>query len=402
MSGIKERLYRELELKVKLVVDGLSVDPALFKRLDLGGTHSEQVHNCFEFDADVHEDFDLPAGFYLENGLPVMLRADKRSPYSLGFDNGAFHVLYKGQPVSKIQWPERSAYFAQTTSDGTPMSTIATDSGDHAIVVAYSNECMLGEKGKDCLFCNINATKATYGDRRGIGWKYPHQIGETVAAAYQGGARHVTVTGGFVPERREVDYYLDVAESIQEHLGREDFNGTACIGAPLDLDVIHKYQEAGYSTFAINIEVWNKHFFKAYCPGKDEYCGGYEHWIKALEYAAKVFGRGKVRSYMVGGLEPMRDSLDGIAYLADKGIIAVAQPWLPNPGSILERHRSPDPEWHLELAYKNAAILRNEGYTYEQLYNCTPVQFTAVHDIYKIENGLFPVFETENIEAASR
>ena len=125
-----------------------------------------------------------------------------------------------------------------------------------------------------------------------------------MAKAYELGAKHVNLTGGFVPERREVDYYLDVADAIREHTGLEDFNGTAVIGAPRDLKVIDKYKEAGFRTLAINIECWDKNYFNTICPGKVSHCGTWEHWIEAIEYASSVFGFGKVRSGIVGGIEP--------------------------------------------------------------------------------------------------
>ena len=51
----------------------------------------------------------------------------------------------------------------------------------------------------------------------------------------------MTVSGGFIPERREVEYYIDVAEAIQEATGLEDFNGTACVGATTDFSVFCRF-----------------------------------------------------------------------------------------------------------------------------------------------------------------
>jgi len=60
-----------------------------------------------------------------------------------------------------------------------------------------------------------------------------------------------------VPERREVEYYLDVAENIKNSLGTNEFNGTACIGAPLDFSIIDKYKEAGYVAASITASLTN-------------------------------------------------------------------------------------------------------------------------------------------------
>lgn len=393
MSELKKRLYKELEIKNIVSVEGVSANPIIFQDLDLGGKYQEQIHALFEGDHETHVGIEFPAAYYSPGGFRIGFRWDRRSDYSIELENGKYYLAHKGHEIFPIQFAERPKYYDLKTSDGTPMSRVATSNGDGGIFVAYSNECALKEKGLDCLYCNINATKDTYAEKEGITWKNPKQIGEAAAAAYKEGARHITISGGFIPERREVDYYIDVAESIKEHTGLDDFNGTGVIGAPLDLSVIEKYKEAGYRTIAMNIEVWNKHIFKAIVPGKDANCGGWEHWVKALEYAVDVFGRGRVRSNIVGGIEPKQSTLEGIEYLASKGVVAYAGAWNPNPGSALEGHRTPEPAWHFDMAKKVAAILRKNGYTYEQLYDCSAAPHGLCHEIYKIEDEILPIFK---------
>jgi len=395
MSNLKQRLYDELLLKAEIGQEGVNFDPSVFANLKIGSEHQEQVHCLFEYDTDTHEDFELPPYIVLPLGLITLFNYTKRSPNRIESDGKAFYIVRRDGTSFPISFTKRPSYYQQKTSDGTLMRTVAIHNTDDVVFVAYSNECSLKSTGKDCLFCNINATKDTYGEIDGVKWKYPKQIGETIAAAYAEGARHLTISGGFVPERREVDYYLDVAESIKEHTGLDDFNGTACIGAPRDLSVIEKYKEVGYRTLAINIEVWNEHFFRAYCPGKEELCGGQKHWIKALEHGVDVFGKGRVRSNMVGGLESKASTLEGIEYLTSKGIIAISPPWYPNPGSALEGHRSPHPTWHIDVAKKTADIYRKVGFTWDQIYDANAAPLTLVHDIYRIEERRLPIFEQE-------
>jgi hypothetical protein len=396
MSNIKDALYSELELKIITAVEGISFDHRIFQHFDIGGRYQEEVHCLFELDHESHVGIQHPAGFYSPSGFAFILKWDRRSRYSLIKENGAIYLAHKGEVIFPIEFGARPKYYGLKTSDGTRMNTLALYSGDGTLLVPYSNECAFKEKGRDCKFCNINATSRTYGEAEGIGWKYPHQIGEAVAAAYrEDGARHVTLTGGFVAERREVEYYLDVADSIREHTGLDDFNGTACVGAPHDLSIIDKYKEAGFRTIATNIEIWDKNLFRAICPGKDIESGGYDHWVKTLEYEAEVFGRGKVRSNIVAGIEPKDSTLEGIEYLASKGVICFATSWNPNPGSALEGHRSPEPEWHFDLFKKIAAIYRRHGFTYNEIYDCYATPTTLIHDIYRIEDETLSVFKSE-------
>jgi hypothetical protein len=396
MDLLKERLYKEFELRVLITCEGVSFRPEIFNHLDLGGAYQEQVHNLFERDIDVHVGLDLPPFLLLPNGLSAGFKADKNSTLTLEYSNGRFFIVKNGNELTTVDFHKRAGYYKKKTNDGTDMRTIAVDNANGHIFVAYSNECALKDKGKDCLFCNINATKDLYGEAQGIGWKYPNQIGETTAEAYKEGFKHITISGGFIPERREVDYYLDVAESIQNYTGLQDFNGTACIGAPHDLSVLEKYKEAGFRTLATNLEVWNKDLFKVICPGKETLCGGHAHWLKSIKQAVKVFGHGKVRSNLVGGLETKKSTVEGLEHLASEGVIVLLSPWTPYPGSALEGHRSPRWEWHLEMIYKNAEILRKNGFTPEQLYDASASSiFYPAFDIYRIENELLPVFKQE-------
>ncbi len=396
MSNLKEILYKELQLKIATNVEGISFDPHIFKHLDLGGRYQEDIHFCFEMAYETHVGIKFPTGFLSPHGLTFSLRWDNRSSYSFIYEKGTYYLAHHGEALFPIEFHERPNYYGLKTSDGSNMSTIASYVQDGVLAVAYSNECALKEKDQDCKFCNINATKDSYGEAEGIGWKYPKQVGETVGAAYSDGARHLTITGGFVAERREVEYYLDVADAIKEHTGLDDFNGTACIGAPHDLTIIDKYKEAGYRTIATNIEIWDKNIFKAICPGKEQQCGGWEHWVKALEYEVEVFGRGKVRSNIVAGIEPKDSTLEGIEYLASKGVICFASSWCPNPGSALQGHRSPEPAWHFDLYQKAAAIYRKYGFTYEELFDCYAAPALSIaHDIYRIEDQILPVFKAQ-------
>ncbi len=391
MSTLKEILYKELELKISTQVDGINFDPYVFKTLDLGGKYQEEMYGCFEHAYETHVGLKFPTGFRSPHGFIYNLRWDRRSSYSLIHEKGTYYLTHHGEVLFPVEFLERPEYYSLKTSDGTRMSTLARYNQDGAIGIVYSNECALKEKDQDCKFCNINATKDTYGETEGMGWKNPKQIGEAVAAAYSEGARTLTLTGGFVAERREVEYYLDVADSIKEHTGLNDFNGTATIGAPHDLSVVDKYKEAGFRTIATNIEIWDRNIFKAICPGKDLQCGGWDHWVKTLEYEVEVFGRGRVRSIIVAGIEPKESTLEGIEYLASKGVLCFASSWNPNPGSALEGHRSPEPAWHFDLLKKSAAIYRKYGYTHDQIYDCYATT-SVVNYIYQIEDETLPVF----------
>jgi hypothetical protein len=402
----KQKLRDEIYLKNRILVEGVAFDTGIFRSLDLGGKYIEAVNVLFANDRHAHRDIEFPGCILTPEGnYRTQLRWNKDSPLSLKYEDGQYNLYDQGKAViEKVKFARRPNYYRLGTSDGTSMRTVATDNGHGAMFVSYSNECSLKDKGLDCLFCNINATKAIYGEAQGIKWKTPQQVGETVAAGYNEGFSHVTISGGFVSERRELEYYLDVAEAIQEHTGLEDFNGTAVFGAPLDFSILAKYKEAGYRTAATNIEIWNEKMFEVICPGKSQLCGGRQNWLNALDEEVRVFGKHRVRSTMVAGIEPKESLLEGIEYLTERGVIAQPSQWNVNVGSPLEGHRTPVQDWHWDVFEKTVTLYKKYGFTWDELRDANAGTDAVPFDLFRLELGLDvskyePSHETQDQES---
>ena len=368
---VKEKILEEIRIRAGVFNEGINADVSVFRHLDFENKYLEQIHACFYNNHQEYKETSLPQAFRSPSGYRYAFSYDSQSKYNITIENETFYLNNGQDRLFEIKFERKPQYYNKYTSNGKKMSTIAQYVGSSKITVAYSNECSLQEKNLDCRFCNINATKANYAGLQDISWKTATEIAEVTEAAYAEGCDHLTITGGFIPERREVDYYIDVAEAIRSFTGLDDFGGTACIGAPLDLTVIEKYKEAGFSRIATNMEIWDKNMFKSICPGKENICGGYENWINTLKHEVAVFGRGNVRSYFVAGIETKESLLEGIEYLAAEGVVAVPQMWMPKPGSALAGHRAPTTEWFIDLFLKAHKILVRNGITHEQYYNTT-------------------------------
>lgn len=383
----REELYQQLELDNRITNEGVYISPEVVSTLDFDNHVQEQMRTCFDMNHETYTQTKLPTAIRLDSNYRIRFSYKNKedAPFSVEHENGKYYLVEKGNQISEITFVEKPKFYNFKTSDGIDMKTIANEVGKTKVTVAYSNECALKDKGLDCRFCNINATKSRFADLQGIAWKTPVQIAETYAKAREEGYEAITITGGFVPERREVEYYIDVAEAIQDATGLEDFGGTACVGAPSDLAVIEKYKEAGYRAISTNLEIWDENFFKTICPGKDQICGGRQNWINALKKEVEVFGRGNVRSFFVAGIEPKSTLLDGLEYLTELGVVAIPLHWTPNPGSDLEGHRAPSPEWYYDLYQKAYTLLRKNGLTHQDLYNSANVENSIFDYFYDLD-----------------
>jgi hypothetical protein len=302
-------------------------------------------------------------------------------------------VLYdEDRRIGEVEFhkanPAVDELLEQEIGTGDKFRDVASVNSEGGMAIAYSNECSLQDLGEDCLFCGLNI-RAKDGSANKVFLKSPKQIAAAYTLARKAGTgNHLRISGGFVPERRELEYYLDAVEAIREGAGYNDLYVSTIIGAPNDLSIIHKYKEAGVSVLSNNLEVWDKDIFKAICPGKDKRNGGWRHWVDSLEYAVGVFGKGNIHTTIVAGLEPKQGILDGIEYLASKGIICHFSQFRPIPGTKLEGYRSPEAAWHWDLVVKGADIYRRYGFTTNQLY-AGPASGRPTFNVFRINAGEF-------------
>lgn len=378
---LKAALYKELELQLDIAIHGVSVEQE-----DIDKLESNYGKDLAKSSAALPLSFNFVDGGIKGPGIGSGFRRQANSIYGLEAEGGKPVIFKYGKHktrIGEIRFLERTRHplLDQTTRDGVPFHTIAALRENGQVHVNYSQECVLKDKGEDCHFCNYSVRNATL--------KTPQQVGEVFSSLYNAGVgKHLNLTSGFLYERKELDYYLDVAEEIQSGTGLKEFRATAVIGAPIDFAVIDKYKEAGYFSVRMNLEVWDKDIWNSVCPGKRNHCGGWDNWVKALEYAVSVFGKGKVASNIVGGLESKNSILTGIEYLASKGIIGSASTWRPVEGSVLEGHRSPETAWHFDLQKKIANLYKRYGFTFSDLHNVSPSGGLAV-DIFQIEEEDF-------------
>jgi hypothetical protein len=325
-------------------------------------------------------------GFDLPHGISARSHFSKYTPYSLEVEAGSVVLYDEGRSVGAIDFVVPNPVAETVLSSGVKLRDVGGLNPEGGMHVMYSAECSLKDKGLDCFFCGFNE-RAKDGNANKVPIKSARQVAEAYTLARRAGqANHFRITGGFIPERREVEYYIDVAEAIHEDW--DSFYGVAVIGAPADLSVLPKYKEAGFQNVSHNLEIWHKDIFAALCPGKERETGGWQHWVDALHRSVEIFGRGNVHTNFVGGLEPLDSVLEGIEYLANIGVVAHFSVFRPEIGTQLEGWRSPEARWHYNLVDKATNIFRRHGFTNLQMYS-GPASGPHAGEVFRIKGGEF-------------
>jgi hypothetical protein len=316
---------------------------------DLGQRH-------YDPDAGVRRDRAWPQTLLLPHGFcwPVSVAAD--SPFELRRVAGELFLFLDELQLFPVAYERRPAYYARQTSSGVPMAHIGPHRLLRQVLVEYNATCHFFAQGNACLFCGITAERPLLRPRHEKRFAAsPREIAEVVEAAYaEGVATEMQVTGGVLPGQLEIDYLVAVGRALRERLSVATVPGSqAVLAAPGDLAKIDALAEAGWEQVAFNLEVWDPSFWPAVVPGKAALLPR-DGWLAALTHAAQVFGKGRVASVLVAGIEPRANLLAGVAWLADRGIYGVPIPWSPAPGSAFAGHQTPTAAWHVAI---NARVL---------------------------------------------
>lgn len=339
-------ISKEILLKMEVMLEGLRIDKSALE--GVGTEWKEAVPLIFEYSPQFTKEL-YPFDIKFPLGSVCYVRLNPRSPFLARKDNGHLILEKNAKFTSPIQWLKRPKYYDSLTSDGLKVQSIIQESGECCGLIIFSYYCRNWEEGLQCRFCNSNTTQQAYADAI-VTAKRAEHYGEAAAVVLEEKPYyHFIIAGGTLPGKGVTENCLSILNSIRRHSGLE---GRLPVGLnvapPLDLPDIDRLYEAGALSVMYDLEVWNRDMFKAICPGKEKNIGR-EGYLKALEYAVPIFGKGCVWSNFVLGLEEKENYYEAAAYLAERGIIILLQPWFPAVGSKLEGHRAPHPEWIVEV-----------------------------------------------------
>jgi hypothetical protein len=345
-----KRIGEEIKLKLGMLIDGISVDDSATE--GYGTKYKEQKKWIFEWDHVTREEKLVPEEILLPEGTIVGIREDPESRYMLKAEDGQLVVLKDEKFMMEASHIPRPDYYSKVTSNGVDMGRIWAARGKDCLVDNFSTYCHYGSTGDECHYCSCVYTHEHYHKTRGKATKTYDELKEAIAvAAKESNFTHVLFTGGY--HLKEIDLIIRGMKAVKDALGIDYVPGFYNPTAPMNREDIERlYQEAGSRPegggVCFNLEVWNPNYFRAICPGKDK-VQGRDNWIRALKWAVEIFGKGKVTTHFVPGIEPMEYTLEGAEYCTSIGVQPILVSWAVSQGSKFNRHRTPVLDWWLEL-----------------------------------------------------
>jgi hypothetical protein len=365
-----EGLENEIHLKANLLSDGLRFDErALAGICDV---YKEQSRWLFDWNIGDHRYY-LPEELLLPMDTIVQVRENTESRWLCTVEDGGLVIQYDGKTVMPARHIPRPSYYSLEASPGIIMRRIAPKRGQDCLVLNYAPFCMYWATNDGCSFCNIVPNMNWTKDDLQVSKRTYDQILKTTRAAFEEGAvRHILLTGGMLTRYKneageEIDredrLIADVMRAQQEALQRDDIPVNVIRTAPKDKDLksIEEQKKLGAFSVAYNLEIWDPALFAKYCTGKNK-VQGRDHWLRALEVAAEVYGPGRVSTHFVTGfMEPIESLEEGFEWCSERGIGVIPLIWSPVKGTKWSNFRAPRAEFFIEMAQKLADIRLKHG-----------------------------------------
>ncbi len=260
----------------------------------------------------------IPYLMRFADGTTLRVKGAGASPWCVsGAPDEGYALQHRDAPrrALPVEFEPRPAWLGRSTSDGVPMAAAGVSlHADMAVVnVAPGCQYFLPDEAAGgstrCTFCTYGAPDARM---QSLGQDIhavdlPPQtyrrLHETLAAVLaEGDVRHIYLVGGSLRDwHAEGRRFIELARQVQQVV-RHAVPVTCGSGALPEqaLDVLHG--DGLVDSVCFNLEVWSEPLFAKVCPGKHRYVG-YGRWIAALEAAVARFGRGRVYTAMVAGIE---------------------------------------------------------------------------------------------------
>jgi hypothetical protein len=382
-------------LKVDLMFEGVRYSPAL------GAAAEHAFPNFYPYrfrsgepNPTGKDKVTIPYLMTLADGTLIRIKGSADSAWSIEGDAAAGYRLAnddgRDMPISFEPLPR---WMRGQTADGFPMAQAGVSlHGDMAVInIAPGCEYFLarGDAGESlrCSFCAYGAPNERvrhYEQRIGEAALAPAAVArmqETLAQALsETEIRHIYLVGGSMSDwAREGDRFIELARAVQS-VNRHHIPVSCGSGALPDAQLERLHEEGTVDHVCFNLEIWSQELFAKICPGKQRFVG-YARWLASLDKAVSLWGRGRVYSAMVAGieLEPEHGmswegaadlAVEGAEVLCGRGVLPVYSLYWPTGGRDHPDYFSRLRHYFERLNLGYRAIRRRHGLAIADSFMC--------------------------------
>ncbi len=266
---------------------------------------------------------------------PVKSRFSNLSPYILDHNNKEGFTIWKdNSKIFSVDVSLTHPLAMRKTNNGVPYNHMGQMINDRLRISPFPT-CKYNKKNKlACKFCDIG-----YAD---IESKYRlEDICEMIDTYLSEDVqlRHFLIGGG-TAGKAGWKLILKIAKHIRLRCNLDIY---LMVTPPEDLSLLYELKEAGITQVGFNLEFFDRKLAAQIMPGKGMI--PFEQYEQAFKYATSIWGnKGAVRSILIAGIEPYKNTLNGIQYLAKLGVMPILSSFRSTPNTEMEFFYSPSPD----------------------------------------------------------
>ena len=319
-----------------------------------------------------------PEAFILRDGTSVLSTPTplEDSPYIVDQIDGKLVLTDEGKILEEVFFWDKPDFYDQKTSSGALMQNIVS-ARPQRLYLLPNRYCHFWSDDSGCRFCDIVNNLKQQKDEIDMQSKIKAKdVCETIKEALKEPGRFtaICITSGSDfhgkdPFDKEVDYYIEILQAIGENFATKKFPSQLICSALTKEQLQRLYDETGITSVTMDIEVLDERLFGEICPGKAKWVG-YDEWKKRLVDAVEIFGRGRVNTGIVSGVElakpygftseeeALAATLAEAEDLASKGVSTVNMVWVPRPNTHLAGQKNASLEYYVRLSLGLQALRR--------------------------------------------
>lgn len=346
-------------LKVKLLCQGVGFPIDVFSAIKNPFYDNQYVYG--RTSRHVFRNHRIPQVLCLGDGVISAVLRRERTEWLLRVAGEIVELCHTSGAVFRVGLPERPAYFGEVLSNGKRSEDVIAVAGESTPGFFLYPDCFYFSAGTPCSFCSLRHARKTAGKSMASDFELGI-VAEATRLFQRTPWKDIPIisvtTGTFRDGNEGARYTASIIRAIHDALDPK-LPIHVLTMPPDNLDLISLYREAGATSIAFNLEVFDELLFAEICPGKHRFYG-YAKFKEALVEATRVFGAFNAFCGFVWGLEPLDSVLLGYRWCFERGISISTNVFHADPGSVYANRPHPDEDSVLALCEAQSRLYREE------------------------------------------
>jgi len=349
-------LLKEELLKIKIIARGIKITESAKVKL----TENDNTPlSLFEYPTTAGISLILNKDIYIN--APFADEFCKNSNIVLDFQEGKFTIT-DGKDTYQTEVLPIPDYFNKKNPNGKFYSDIIMTHTDRMRISPIKG-CYFR-----CKYCDWNLNKYEKHDINSIIEAIKIALSDKKLKP-----KHLLISGG-TPKPEDRRYLDNIYEKATLFLKERNMPVDVMLVPRPEKNFLERLKSFGVDSMSINIEIYNQKIAKKFNTEKAEI--GKDKYLKFIEKAVELFGKGKIRTLFILGLEPILDTLKGVEEFAKVGCDIVLSPFRPAEKTPIDIKKTPNEEEMKKIYERSREIV--EKYDVVIGPRCIPCQHNAL------------------------